>query len=484
VISKSKFLNLNNSFLKIFKISFLIIFVSVGCVSTHYDRSEKFLFSWKIGDLDSAVIEAEELAKNGPKRDQLLYQLEEGSIKRLNGDLEGSIQSFSNVSNEYDRWFGIHLNSKKRISEEFISTLGSAEWKPYKSRIYERVMMRYYQALNYLQLGHKGLARAEIFKIRQSIQDSKEIWEQELDVARKQMKKRGIDLNNGLLKSQKDPVMADINKMRSEFPSNSNKFINPAALYLESLYFLRGGSNRDDFEKAIHTLRELNSIYPKNQWIKEDYNLAKSFGSSSQPVTYIFFETGRAPVRVEKRFDLPLMYFSGTSRIPYLGIAMPSLVYNDQFVQDLKVFEKEGVGEVTTQILADFDSIVSQEFESYYPLELTRAITGSILRGGSQYIATNSIRSEDETLRTAAGVGVGLLAQAVTRADLRCWATLPKQIKFCKILNPPTNQLTIQGIGTNFKKKINLTPNQTNIVTVRSISSYVSLNIVNHITIP
>jgi hypothetical protein len=139
---------------------------------------------------------------------------------------------------------------------------------------------------------------------------------------------------------------------------------------------------------------------------------------------------------------------------------------------------------VTTQILADFDSIVSQEFESYYPLELTRAITGSILRGGSQYIATNSIRSEDETLRTATGVSVGLLAQAVTRADLRCWATLPKQIKFCKILNPPTNQLTIQGIGTNFKKKINLTPNQTNIVTVRSISSYVSLNIVNHITIP
>ena len=124
-------------------------------MSTHYDRSENFLFSWKIGDLDSAVIEAEQLAKNGPKRDRLLYLLEEASVKRIKGDLEGSINSFSEVSKEYERWFGIHLNSEKRISEEFISTLGSAEWKPYKTRVYERVMMRYFQAINYLQLGHK-----------------------------------------------------------------------------------------------------------------------------------------------------------------------------------------------------------------------------------------------------------------------------------------------------------------------------------------
>jgi hypothetical protein len=108
------------------------------------------------------------------------------------------------VAKEYDRWFGIHLKSEKKISEELVSTLGSSEWKPYKSRIYERVMMRFYQALNYLQTGDQGRARAEIFKIRQAVEDSKQIWKRELEISREQMAKKGIDLDKGIEKSQQD----------------------------------------------------------------------------------------------------------------------------------------------------------------------------------------------------------------------------------------------------------------------------------------
>ncbi len=66
------------------KLFLLIFFFSLlGCVSTHYDRSEKFSFSWKIGDLEGAVDEAEKLAEKGASRDRLLYRLEEGAIKRI-----------------------------------------------------------------------------------------------------------------------------------------------------------------------------------------------------------------------------------------------------------------------------------------------------------------------------------------------------------------------------------------------------------------
>ena len=30
------------------------------------------------------------------------------------------------VSDEYERWFGVHLKTEKKITEEFLSTLGSA----------------------------------------------------------------------------------------------------------------------------------------------------------------------------------------------------------------------------------------------------------------------------------------------------------------------------------------------------------------------
>jgi hypothetical protein len=465
------------------KLVLLVLFFSIfSCVSTHYDRSEKFSFSWKIGDLQGAVEEAEKLAETGASRDRLLYQLEEGTIKRIKGDLKGSIFSFQKVAEEYDRWFGVHLKSERRISEEFLSTLVTPEGKPYKSRIYERVMMRYYQALNYLQQGDKGRARAEIFKTRQAIEDSKQIWKKELEMAKEQMKKKGIELEKGMSVSNNDPFQIELERIKNFVPKNFPTFVNPAALYLEALYFLRGGSQKDDFEKAVFSLKQLVSIYPDNKWILQDYKLAQSFTQVTEPITYVFLETGRAPVRLEKRFDLPLMFFSSTSRIPYLGIAMPSLKFNDQYLRDLKVSTKNPVLSVQSEILADFDIIVSQEFEKFYSLELSRSISGAITKAGLQYISTNSVRGESDTLRSVVGVGVGLLAQSTTRADLRSWSTLPKQIRFCKLPTPKDKKLTIQGVGTSFIKEISLKPAQTNLVILRSISSHVRPFVVGQIS--
>ena len=65
-------------------VSFLFFF---GCMSSHYDRTENFTFSWKIGDFEQAAKEAENLAKKGPSRDRMLYRLEEGATKRIQGNL-------------------------------------------------------------------------------------------------------------------------------------------------------------------------------------------------------------------------------------------------------------------------------------------------------------------------------------------------------------------------------------------------------------
>ena len=55
-------------------------------------------------------------------------------------------------------------------------------------------MIRLYQALNYLQTGKSGPARAEIFKIRQVINDSKQIWRMELE-SQSLMKERSVNLD-------------------------------------------------------------------------------------------------------------------------------------------------------------------------------------------------------------------------------------------------------------------------------------------------
>ena len=133
----------------------LFLFLS-GCFSTHYDRTENFSFLWKIGDLENAELEAARLAKEGPKRDRMLYYLEQGAVARMHANYPASISALDGASREYDRWYGPHLRTETRLSEEFLSTLGSAESKPYKSRIYERAMLRTYQAHNYLLAGDEA----------------------------------------------------------------------------------------------------------------------------------------------------------------------------------------------------------------------------------------------------------------------------------------------------------------------------------------
>lgn len=462
-------------------IIFLSSFLFFGCVNTHYDRSENFLFSWKIGDLKSATIEAEKLSQSGPKRDRLLYKLEEGSTKRLGGDLTGSVEAFQDAAREYERWFGIHLKTEARISEQFSSVVGSAEWRPYKSRVYERVMMRLYQALNYLQVGDKGRARAEIFKSRQAVEDSKEIWKKELQSAQSGLKDRGIDLDRGLKDKGQSSLNEDLRKIRALVPPNLPEYVNPAAIYLESLYFLRGGTQREDFEKAAFSLRQLVALFPKNQWIREDFLEAQKKERKTEPLTYLFFETGRAPIRVERRFDLPIVFFANQARIPYLGVAFPMLKTAEQFMPSLQV---QANGEIVqTKPLADMDAIIAKEFEKDFPIELSRAISGALVKGGLQYLATDAVRAENDVTQAIVGVGAGLLAQFTTRADLRSWATLPKQIQFCKMRTPPDKKLTITGVGATFKEVVTLNPSVTNLIWVRSISSHTPIRVVGVISL-
>ena len=456
----------------------LLVFLP-ACVTSHYDRTENFTFSWKIGDFEQAAKEAENLAERGPKRDRMLYRMEEGATKRLRRDHQGSVRAFQEVSAHYDKWFGVHLRSKTKISEELISSIGTPEWKPYKSRVYERVMLRLYQALNFMELGKQGRARAEIFKTRQAVQDAKELWNAELTASRELMSKRGIDLEKGFNRAEADQLKEETDRLKAMIPSDLGDYVNPAAIYLEALYFLHGGTQRDDYEKAFFSLRQLYALYPENPWIREDYEQARKGTSSEEDLTYVFFETGRAPVRREKRFDLPLIFLSETSRLPYAGLALPTLVTNDNFLETLEVRGQNESSWSRTVPLADMDGIVAKEFAKDYPIELTKAITGSLAKGGLQYLATDAVRSEKEPVRAVTGVAVGAFSQSITRADWRSWSTLPKQIQFCKIKTPASRELTLRGVRTNLVKKVSLGPEKTKLLWIRSISAHTPLILVN-----
>ena len=184
-------------------------------------------------------------------------------------------------------------------------------------------------------------------------------------------------------------------------------------------------------------------------------------------------------MRLERRFDLPVFFFSPTSRIPYLGVAFPTLQINDQYLQNLEVFTADQTNNPQkTTLLSDLDAIVAQEFDQYFDIELSKAVAGAVAKGGLQYLATDSVRANDDLTKVAVGAGVGMLSHLTTRADLRSWSTLPKQIRFCKIDTPKDQKLTLRGTGTKLSTDIMVTNKHINLVWVRSVSDFTPLRVV------
>ena len=76
------------------------------------------------------------------------------------------------------------------------------------------------------------------------------------------------------------------------------------------------------------------------------------------------------------------------------------------------------------------DAIITKEFKKELPPVITKAILGAVAKAGMQYVVNKNLADKDETTKLAGQMGTGILAHALTKADLRSWSTLPKQVLF------------------------------------------------------
>jgi uncharacterized protein len=453
---------------------------SVGCVS-YVDRVENFRFLWKIGDAEGAAHEMNGLADASPRRDRLLYRFEEGAVKRLNQDTTGSVQAFEQAESEISRYFGSHLTTSVNLPREVIGIVGSPATTPYYSRVYDRVMVNLYQSLNYFQMRDEGRARAQIFRIRGRVQDAKDIWKRRLDEAESKRNANGgvkwdAIRNDPSFRQKIDQLYKE---PRAGYYRALPEYVNPWAMHLEALYFLSTGKDRSDFEKAEFSLRELKRIFPDDPWIDADHRRAERNMSGVQDkeaFTYLYFATGRAASRREFRIDLPILFFDGTARIPYVGVALPQLLYHERFAPTINIRAQGVKASPELHLLTDMDAIITKEFKKDLPIVTTKAILGAVAKGGMQYAVNKNLADKDDTTKLAGQLGTGILAHALTKADLRTWTTLPKRVLHCRFHTPSNKKLTLRTNGGKLIKEVKLANGgNTNVICIRSVSSVTPL---------
>lgn len=390
---------------------------------------------------DAAAAEAF-LVDKKPGGDGLPYLMELGLVLREGGQLDRSNETFESAEVLIDELF------TRSISKEALAFLTSDETIPYSGEMWERVLVHYYRAMNYVDLGRYDDALVECRKINHRLK----VWTD----------------------SEDDPPT----------------YVTDAfAQYLTALLYEAGG----DLNDAWVSLRLADSAYvayetaygvPAPRALKRDMlRLAKLLGFRDdvtrlkerwpdveppaderirgQGEVIVFWEEGFIPAKVQRDILVPILkHDDRADRVVFArtlsGRVIAHPVYDDAELDYLLRIavpdfpppdpnaargwaRLSAAGDsARSEIAQDLDAIARHGLDDRMGSILFR----TILRGLAKFAVTRGIeKKKGET----AGLLANLFTAVTEKADTRGWITLPRAIHVVRLFVPPgTHDLTLE----------------------------------------
>lgn len=407
-------------------ISLLAIFMMVSC-RTYYQKSidtEQALLSQNYEKAE-ASIQSNKFLKR--KRNLLLYHLELGRIKNLQGDYEASNK---------------HLNKADYMMEEFRNFFDmaagvtvNASIQSYQAASHEQILVHYFKAINYIKLGDLEEALVEVRRI-----DLKQAKNNHAVSGK--LKKYGKDpfglmlmgmiyeadgdYNNAFIAYRNAQKVYDEDQtgLYSRYPFTLEEDLARTAAMAGMTYPIK--TTYDHLENGELILFWENGLAP----IKEEKNIIFSLNQNNQDY---YFESDDLQVPVDYDFSKDDPNFNpsdiGTIRlaIPYyvprpFGLRSATVTHNKQPVR--------------IEQISDITGLAFQIERDNYLKELGK----NLLRITLKKISELALTEQNEY----AGFALGVANFATEKADTRNWQSLPGEIQYTRIpLEEGTNVITI-----------------------------------------
>ncbi len=397
-------------------------------------------------------------------RDRLLFLLEQGAVTRTEGNLQASSQALDDADKlfqEYDR------KADVRIGRSVIATMSNLAAVDYEGYGYDRIMANAYKALNYMELGNLDYARAELKRVayaQQLIERRKASKIRDAEDARREQ--GDTDVN----RTMNDPSFkAKTSELYGNLPNNSAKavYANAFAEYLQGIFLLHAG-DASDHEVGRVALRSTLSMID-NEFVRQDVELADriSNGEPVPPMTYIIFETGIAPKRVEVRIDVPIFIFNMMAHdtgVDYVGVAFPRLVDEPGGMPFLNV--RTASGTVSTQMLVNMDSVIGREFKDELPSVITKTLISAGVKVAAAY-AANRATNNNVYANILTRVATTVYQASVNVADVRTWRSLPKMIVIARVPTPDDGQVNLMSPMGYPAATVRVQPKMNNVIWAR-----------------
>lgn len=408
-------------------------------------------------------------------RNKLLYYMEKGKIYHLMGSYDSS-NLYLNLADNFIE------QKRKTTGDVVVGNLFNPMMQTYLGEDYERFLLHYYKALNYLYKGQTGEAVVEARRISLSTQAQQ-------DKFKPGTKRYTEDAFTLIVQGLVYEASGEINNAFISYRNAADLFLSaqgpnyygvkmPEQLKQDLLRTadLMGFSDQVELYQ-----RKLNRIYQKD-----------SLPPGGELI--IFFERGMAPQKTEQNFvlmqngngngmflfnseygsfNIPVDFSSARisqnntslNRFRTIRVAVPSFVPKQYapIAGSVAINGQKYIAELAEDLNTLAPEILRERILKEVTAALTRQITKKLAEVGASAIAkevakNNSKEKDDdkkernaEVASLTAGLLVNLFNTATEKADTRNWQSLPAFIQYVRIpLQKGSNSITLQ-IGRNAK---------------------------------
>lgn len=376
------------------------------------------------GNYQAATLLIEENKEKYKKKNAVLFYADKGTLTHYAGEYQKSIESLLEAENRVEDLF------TTSVSKQAATFLINDTMAPYKGEDFESVMLNLLLAINYLQQGEVDEALVEARKVDSKLnlinscypEDKKNIYKEDA-FARLLM---GILYEMGGTREDLNDAFISYRKAEEIYITDySVNYQTPLPLCLKK--------NLLTASRFMGT-REFNSYKKKYCSVK-----ARTLADKGQKSEiYLIHYNGKSPEKVEDAI---------VARMPdgyIMKIAFPQYRLRPYHIRSssIKVTNLDSGATTTaqTELGENIAAIALKNLEN----RKGRIAAKAIARATAKYLATKAAKEAAQKKQGGnAGLVVGLLGNilsaATERADLRCWKTLPAEIRIGRCIVEPGN---------------------------------------------
>lgn len=447
----------------------LMLFL-LGCAS-YNDRIAPYYKQISAGNYTEAVAALEKNKLLQKPRNKLLFLMEKGKASHLAGDYENSNLCFNEADQLLENGLGGAMDA-------VVGTLVNPMTQNYKGEDFEKFMIHYYKALNYVYLNKNEDAIVEARRISLQSQE------------------QGDKYNDKNSRYSKDAFSLMLQGLIYERDGDvNNAFIayrNAAEVYLKQKDQTWYGTKMPEQLKLdVLRLADLNGFGAELNHFEDLFGLQYKRAAAAEGGELIFFwENGLAPVkRQEELFfslvkgstgDLFFTNLGGTVIIPF-NHAYSSSNFSLEGVESLRATYPKyivqtpyyssatlnnGQQTVPFEKAEDINELAFKTLNQRFVLEMGKVLTRLAVKKSAEYALRQSAKGngkdgKDNALLEGLGIGMQLYGLLSEKADTRNWQSLPANISYTRIpLQKGSNTITLQlkgGGGNDETKTITIT---------------------------